>query len=261
MLLHRSVFIVACLVPGACVMSNPSWDPPSADAGTEGDDPLATGDLDSAGELPTGAGDGDGDPTGGQDGGSSGDGDGDPTGGQDGGEPGSGDGDGDWGDDSDGDDWGGDGDGRICGEASPSFGPCPPSCDECHDGVCWRTCSAGECHDDLIVCPVAWSCRVRCIGKDSCKEATLACAGWGSCDIECEGESACASADVLCAAGPCSVTCAGDADHKPCDHLDVKCGSDSTELRCEEPFEGAGPVLSQNKFNECGCDSDCESEH
>ena len=268
---YQSIVILACLGPAACVMANPSWDPPIADAGTGADDSLETGGLDSNADAfdSTSADTGEGDPTHGQDTGQDtgqdsdssgdGDGDGDPSGGghDGGGHDGGGDGDGEWGGDGDGNGWG---DGS-CGAPSPSFGPCPPSCDECYDGICWRTCSAGECHDDFIVCPVSWSCRLRCIGKDSCKDATLACAGWGSCDVECIGEDACASANIVCAAGPCEVTCGGDAAQKPCDHLDVKCGGNETKLRCEEPFVGAGPFLSQNKYNKCGCTTDCKSAH
>ncbi len=239
-------FPFAASLLGACVMSNPAWDPPTAEAQAETgvDDDAETGDgWGIRHDLPyhgddaeTGDGDltGDGDATG----------DGDPSG------------DGDEGPQGD-DDGDGDGDGKVCGDAAPSFGPCPPSCDECHDGVCYRYCSAGECHDDFLLCPVSWSCRIKCIGKDSCKDATLACTGWGSCDVECVGENACSNADIVCAAGPCEVTCGGDADKHPCDHLDVKCGSDNTKLRCEEPYEGSGPSLSDNKFNECECTSDC----
>jgi hypothetical protein len=227
-----SVFVSALL--GACVMPNPSWDPPTAaETGDGSDEELETSDgaesdpdMSNEGSEFPGDGDGDGD---------SDEGDSDEE------EEGTGD---------------GDGDGQVCGHASASFGPCPGSCDKCEDGVCWRYCSDGECHDDFLLCPVSWSCHVVCIGKDSCRDMTLACSGWGTCDLECLGDNACTEADVLCSAGPCSVTC-GAGHYKPCEHLDVECGGNKTKLHCEEPYEGFGPKLSNEEFAECGCSSDC----
>lgn len=236
----------------SCTMANPSWDPPAASAQTEGgaEEPGESadeGDHDSGMTGSPGSddeihhdGDGDGDGNG------DGNGDGDTD-----------EGDGDQSDGGGG--GGGDGDGDAapgCGEAAASFGSCPPICDECIDGICWRYCANGGCHESLLLCPVSWSCRFLCIGKDSCKKATFVCTGWGLCELECRGDNACTDVDILCAGGPCTVTCGAGHD-KPCDKLNVICGNNVTKLHCEEPHAGAGPSLSKFGQSKCQCTSDC----
>jgi hypothetical protein len=225
--------VFASALLGACVMPNPSWDPPTAaetGGGMEGE--LETGGMSESVDMPDGDGDGDGD--------------------------GEGEGEGD-GDDEGEDEGDGDGDNLVCGQAAASFGPCPGSCDKCDDGVCWRYCGEGECDDDFLLCPVAWSCHVICAGKDSCRDATLACSGWGTCELECLGDNACTEADVLCSAGPCHVTC-GAGYERPCENLDVECGGNQTTLHCEEPYDGIGPKLSNEEWAACGCTNDCVQE-
>lgn len=264
MLAHRYAlpcFVLASSLLVACVMTNPGWDPPIADGQTEtgSADEADTDEWEESGfemssegdEIPFdddddddhNPGDGDGD---------LGDGDGD-------GDEGDGDeGDGDEGD-GDGGDGDGDGDNLVCGQASASFGPCPAGCDECQNGICWRYCGAGECQDDFLLCPVSWSCHLLCLGKDSCRDATVACTGWGECTVECMGNTACAQADIMCAGGPCNVTCGAGYD-KPCERLDVRCGSNVTKLECKDPYKGEGPELTHEEFAQCECSNNCVPE-
>lgn len=154
----------------------------------------------------------------------------------------------------------GDGDGElVCKAATPSFGPCPDSCDECYKGVCWRYCSAGDCDGDFMLCPVSWSCRIACIGHDSCKDSTIACTGAGSCEVDCLGDHACENADVLCADGPCTVTCAGGYDDV-CRQMHVSCGTNTSSLHCKGGFEGGLPSMSNNDPGPCQCTSDCTDD-
>jgi hypothetical protein len=60
----------------------------------------------------------------------------------------------------------------------------------------------------------------------------------------------------MCAGGPCSVTCGAGFD-RPCEHLDVQCGSNVTQLVCKEPYEGVGPELTHKQLAQCECSSNC----
>jgi hypothetical protein len=218
----------------ACIALNPAWDPPEHE--TVGDE-LGDGDgtevgagTDDSATEDSATGDGDGDGTG----------------------DGDGDGDGDDSNDDSGD--GDDGGGAICDGAAVSAGPCPPGCDECYDGVCWRYCTQGACEKKIMLCPVSWSCRTVCIGKESCREASIICTGAGSCELNCDGYRACYKAEMTCADGPCKATCA--AGNEACRQLQVKCGTKQTLLHCDDPEETPAPLLVGDGGS-CECSTNC----
>lgn len=215
----------------ACVGENPSWDPPSVDegadtltetgAGTETDTSPGTTETGSGESTDTGVA-------------------------------------GTWGTDTGGfstTDTGGSG-GPVCGQGDPAIGACPPSCDECVNGVCWRYCTADLCEDASIVCPPSWPCHIVCFDKDGCKDAAIACGGGGSCEVDCAGERACEHTVVVCSDGPCEVRCEAGFN-EPCRETAVACGSKDTQLSCAEPFAGNGPTLEGVAGEGCVCESDC----
>ncbi|MBA3453993.1 MAG: hypothetical protein H0T42_12935 [Deltaproteobacteria bacterium] len=109
-------------------------------------------------------------------------------------------------------------------------GLCPLGCTNgtCDaNGVCVIDCSAtGSCAEADVRCPPNVPCRVIC-GDGACAKKII-CGLATSCDVDCVGTGSCRD-EIQCGTIPCDVTCSGASS---CAKR-VKCGmSCSCDVRC-----------------------------
>lgn len=145
----------------------------------------------------------------------------------------------------------------LCQAGASPLGACPEVCDQCIDGECRIACQGNDCRDAEIECPFGWPCRILCADKHACRDSTLTCTGEWGCAVECLDHRACDEALVLCAGGPCRVLCSHP--DKPCEDLELVCGSRDSQITCEDAEHGHGPQAIPQPNSGCACTNDCET--
>ena len=143
---------------------------------------------------------------------------------------------------------------ECAADPEPREQPCPAACDACEEGTCRIACVGDDtCKNEVVACPDGWPCEVTCADKHACQNATLLCPDAHACRVTCDGDHACERLALTCGDGTCDLDC-GDED--TCKDAEVACGGD-TSVTCGEHQNGLGLVESARTPCACAADDRC----